>query len=446
MLRNSLTGHIPDSIGDCTKLEYLYLNMPYYVNDYDEIDPHELVEKGDAWVIHSAKDDIGASNKFTGSIPASVGNLSQLKWFICSWSDLSGWPDEIFNSTNLEGLLIYGNPNFTPKPLSSNIGNCTKLIELHIGHFDSGYDPPLQGPWPASMANLVNLKKLAFGRNDLTSPLPDMSGWSKLRALSIVQIDTGGAPLPVEWFDGSCGNLGTLFGTWPSGWWPDGAGFAGSIPETAPPTYPGGFYSFSFAGHNLSGEVPASFWENNSALTVLDMQETDLTGFGTDDFTNLTLLRTVYLNDANFAGRVPTLAWGNLPDLARLHLDGNRFVFADFLWIPGNGSGNTVLDLLKAEGISTFSYTPQQNFGSSRSSTFAVGNTIVIDDFEGLVVHPDNDYQWQKNEANITGATTLSLTISNAQSSDSGDYRLVVTNPGASELTLHSNVLHISVE
>ena len=43
-------------------------------------------------------------------------------------------------------------------------------------------------------------------------------------------------------------------------------------------------------------------------------------------------------------------------------------------------------------------------------------------------------YQWQKNSANLSngghysGATTATLTISNADSSDAASYRCVVTN------------------
>ena len=61
------------------------------------------------------------------------------------------------------------------------------------------------------------------------------------------------------------------------------------------------------------------------------------------------------------------------------------------------------------------------------------------------------NYQWQRNGANISGATLSAYTVSNAQLSDSGSqFRCVVTNShgtvtsGAATLTVLSNVLPVA--
>ncbi|MEY2409119.1 MAG: large repetitive protein, partial [Verrucomicrobiota bacterium] len=51
-------------------------------------------------------------------------------------------------------------------------------------------------------------------------------------------------------------------------------------------------------------------------------------------------------------------------------------------------------------------------------------------------------YQWRKTGADISGATNLSLTLSNAQAADAADYSCVVTNAGGSVTSI---VAHLTV-
>ena len=53
-------------------------------------------------------------------------------------------------------------------------------------------------------------------------------------------------------------------------------------------------------------------------------------------------------------------------------------------------------------------------------------------------------YQWQKNGATIPGATNASYTIADAQSSDAGDYRVVITN-SANSVTSSAVTLTVNV-
>jgi hypothetical protein len=49
-------------------------------------------------------------------------------------------------------------------------------------------------------------------------------------------------------------------------------------------------------------------------------------------------------------------------------------------------------------------------------------------------------YQWQKAEANITGATNSSLTFSNVQPTDAGDYRAIVSNAAGSVTSMVATI------
>lgn len=62
--------------------------------------------------------------------------------------------------------------------------------------------------------------------------------------------------------------------------------------------------------------------------------------------------------------------------------------------------------------------------------TFNAGSSISLS-----VIVTSNDtitYQWQKNGANIAGATSASYSIASAQTTDSGSYTVVATNSGGS--------------
>jgi hypothetical protein len=56
------------------------------------------------------------------------------------------------------------------------------------------------------------------------------------------------------------------------------------------------------------------------------------------------------------------------------------------------------------------------------------GRTLRLD----VLAYPTTTYQWQRNGTNIPGATDATLIIPNAQTTDAGTYRVVVSNVGGS--------------
>ena len=127
-----LSGTIPASIGNFSQLSYLRLSF----------------------------------NQLTGSIPSSIGNLGQLWLMYLHFNNLSGpIPDTIGNLTNLQYLYLRGNALSGSIPPA--LGNLTGLILCGLG------ENQLSGGIPASLGNLTNVTGLEFNNNLLTGGVPE---------------------------------------------------------------------------------------------------------------------------------------------------------------------------------------------------------------------------------------------------------------------------------
>ena len=107
-----------------------------------------------------------SDNQLSGSIPASIGNLTNLETLGLSGNQLSGSiPASIGNLTNLETLGLSGNQLSGSIPAS--IGNLSKLGVLSLS------TNQLSGSIPESIGNLTNLKRLYLRNNQLQGrPIP----------------------------------------------------------------------------------------------------------------------------------------------------------------------------------------------------------------------------------------------------------------------------------
>ncbi|GAK56714.1 hypothetical protein U27_03677 [Candidatus Vecturithrix granuli] len=104
----------------------------------------------------------------SGSIPAKMENLTELKELTLASNNLSGTiPTEFWNLTNLESLDLADNPGLMSAGIPPEIGNLTKLIDLDLsGNNLSGSIPP--GLW-----NLSSLVDLDLANNpQLSDELP----------------------------------------------------------------------------------------------------------------------------------------------------------------------------------------------------------------------------------------------------------------------------------
>ena len=158
---NSLSGSIPRELGNLANLWRLYLDS----NDLTGAIPAEL---GDLALGYLRL----ADNDLTGAIPAELGNLASLRELILGENSLSGSiPAELGDLANLERLELHSNS--LTGPLSATIGRMTGLRILGLSN-----NAGLNGPLPAEMTSMGQLRTLLAVRTDLCAPSdPGFQAW-----------------------------------------------------------------------------------------------------------------------------------------------------------------------------------------------------------------------------------------------------------------------------
>ena len=240
------------------------------------------------------------NNNLVGTLPASLGSLSNLTYLDLSLNQLTGSiPTQLGSLTNLQQLFLQYNQ--------------------------------LSGPIPAQLGSLANLQALDLSFNQLSSTIPAQFG--DLIAIQDLELDANQltGPIPAQ-FD-SLRNLLYLS--------LEQNQLSGSIPDLSNLT------SLQFLGlssNQLSGSVTTQFG-SLTALASLDLDSNQLSG-SIPDLSTLAVLNFLGLSSNQFSGPIPT--WlGNLASLATLDLGSNQLSGAiptqlgtltnlEFLYLPSN--------------------------------------------------------------------------------------------------------------
>lgn len=162
-----------------------------------------LVGRPDTWFGITITDsrvvniDLGENN-LIGSIPAELGDLSDLQQLILITNQLTdSIPPELGNLSKLTNLWLYGNELTGPIP--PQLGDLDSLITLWL------HDNQLTGPIPSEIGNLINLQKLELPSNQLTGPIPaELGNLTNLQDMTLNFNQLTGA-IPAE-----LGNLDSL--------------------------------------------------------------------------------------------------------------------------------------------------------------------------------------------------------------------------------------------
>ena len=141
---NNLSGTIPAEIGNLTNLVLLRLQ----------------------------------ANNLSGTIPAEIGNLTNLRELQLQENNLSGTiPAEIGNLINLEHLYL--NHNALTGPIPAEIGDLARLVRFGL------YNNDLEaGPIPVEFSKLVNLESLSLDISQHCAP-QELESWLRTQRLDI---------------------------------------------------------------------------------------------------------------------------------------------------------------------------------------------------------------------------------------------------------------------
>ncbi|KAK1548988.1 hypothetical protein Q3G72_008920 [Acer saccharum] len=156
---NKFFGSIPACLGDITSVRVLHLNS----NNLTSTIPSSL------WNLKDIVDLNLSNNSFVGHLPLDIGNLRAVTYIDLAWNKLSG-------------------------EIPSSIGHLQNLIKFSIAH------NKLKGRIPESFGNLISLELLELSSNNLSGAIP--KSLEKLRYLKYFnvsfnrldgEIPTGGA-------------------------------------------------------------------------------------------------------------------------------------------------------------------------------------------------------------------------------------------------------------
>lgn len=337
------------------------------------------------------------ANNLTGTLPVSIGNLSEL-----------------------DSLTLVG--NFISGSVPSSLGNLSKLVWLDLTYNQ------FTGSIPSSLSTLANLDLLSLSSNNLSGSIPtEFGNFKKITELDLsFNSLTGSIP-------SSLGNVTTLnvlnleFNL-----------LSGSIPAQI--SQLSSLKKLLLDNNNLTGSLPAKM-NNLSRLSSLNLSSNQLSGSIPEDVTNKVNINYFNLGNNNFTGSIP-VSFGNCTNLVFLWLNNNslsgsvpaellNITTLQSLWLYSNK-----LNFNGMEGIAqTFSfaqYTPQAsiklNYNDNKLSVTA-GGTLA-----------NNTYHWYKGSSLIaenTGDSTLPVF-------DNGKYSVAVTNNIATQLTLYSDTVNLT--
>ena len=290
---NGLSGSLPAELGNLSNLQLLTLAR----NQLSGTIPSELGNLSNLRHLNFSE------NQLAGSIPSELGSLTRLGYLDFAGNQLSGnIPSRLGSLTDLTQLWL--NRNQLSGSIPSEFGKLTRLTDLHL----SGNQ--LSGSIPSELGNLSNLEVLYLDDNQLSGTIPSALGnLSNLESLSLNHNQLSGT-IPSEL--GNLSNLddlslnhNQLSGTIPSE--------LGNLSNL--------FFLF-LENNQLSGSIPSELG-NLSGLAELTLEDNLLTGSIPSALGDLDSLSTMRLSNNQLSGLIPS-EFGNLSNLSQLFVNNNR--------------------------------------------------------------------------------------------------------------------------
>ncbi len=231
-----------------------------------------------------------------------------------------------------------------PSDLVPEIGNLTQLTYLDLGNNN------LKGVIPASISNLVELKRLDLSFNDFTSGIEHIKTMMKLEYLMVYSNDNLEGTIPAEVSD--MVNLWYLH--------MGGSKISGPLPSIAKLT---NMKSFMFFKSSISGTIPDEFanWTNLEAVMIYDTEVSGPLPASLGSATGSHKSFSIMLYNNNFEGNIPE-NWANMPAHCKiLRVQGNKLSGV----IPAALKDHPYYSVENGWKPATYMFPQQEGFGLS---------------------------------------------------------------------------------
>ena len=191
--QNNLSGSLPAEIGELSNLTTLDFNYNRLTGSI----PPELGKLANLRVLRIPGDNLAkaarrlANNDLSGPVPSELGRLANLRVLDLGGNDLEGpIPPQLGNLMSLERLNLGGSDLTGPIP--PRLGDLANLRVLDLAHNRH------TGSIPSDLGNLASLEELSLGSNDLEGPVPPQLG-NLLNLTALDFSDNAGmeGPLPI---------------------------------------------------------------------------------------------------------------------------------------------------------------------------------------------------------------------------------------------------------
>lgn len=351
---NGLSGTIPARLGNLIDLRKLYLRG----NELSGEIPPELGK------LASLKEMSLADNVLSGEIPPELGNLANLRELTLWGNQLSGSiPPELGSLVSLEVLdLSLSGDNKLSGSIPPELGNLVSLREMSLP------DNALSGEIPPELGKLTNLESLHLGGNQLSGEIPpELGKLTNLHELLLWDNELSGS-IPSEL--GDLINLQVL--SLPSN------ELSGSIPPELGDLAK--LRSLYLSSNALSGQIPSELGKL-SRLAFLNISDNRLSHPIPSELGNLNGLRQLDLSGNQLSGSIPP-ELGNLANLKELYLSGNRLTGE----IPSELSNLIHLEGISLAGNQLHGCMPAawrnlRNYGFSRNDLDRAGLLFCVSSF-----------------------------------------------------------------